>query len=100
MKVQHPMLSDSPPLKFGDLDVKIYDFDVIGDVLPMHTHDDYTVHITIVARGFIKAHGNGWETEAKAGQILDFKPGQEHEFIALEDNTRIINIVKNMAPKG
>lgn len=94
------MLLDNPVKQFGDLQTKMYDFQYIGDVLPMHDHDDQTVHITVVARGSIKAHGDGWEVQAKSGQILDFKPGQQHEFVALEDNTRIINIVKNMAPKG
>ena len=94
------MLLDNPIKQFGDLQTKIYDFQFVGDVLPMHDHDETTVHITIVARGSIKAYGDGWELEAKSGQILDFRPGQQHEFAAIEDNSRIINIVKNMAQKG
>lgn len=94
------MLSDSKPLQFGDLKVKIYDFELVGDVLPMHNHGVQDVHISIVARGFIKAHGDGWEVEAKAGQILDFKPDQAHEFTALENNSRLININKNYLPQG
>jgi hypothetical protein len=31
---------------------------------------------------------------AKAGDVLDWKPGQAHEFIALEPNSRFVNIVK------
>lgn len=78
----------------GDLKGTIYDFEKIGDVLPKHNHTEQDVHITIVARGKIKAYSHDWEQEAKAGQILDFRPGEPHELMALEDNTRIFNIVK------
>lgn len=81
-------------LRFGDINGTIYDFEVAGDVLPKHNHDETTVHITIVARGKLKAYSHDWEQEATAGQILDFRPGEPHELMALEDNTRIINIVK------
>ena len=29
-----------------------------------------------------------------AGQVIDFKIGKPHELMALENNTRIINILK------
>lgn len=79
---------------FGKLKTIIMDFPITGDVLPMHTHNEVTVHITIVARGSFKAHGNGWEREVKAGDVLDFRSNDPHEFIALEDNSRIVNIIK------
>lgn len=82
------------PFTLGDLNGSIYDFEVAGDVLPKHNHDESTVHITIVARGKIKAYSHDWEKEATAGQIMDFRPGEPHELMALEDNTRIVNIVK------
>ena len=88
------MLSANPLEKFGGLRGMIYDFDFAGEILPSHTHDDNTHHISIVARGRIKAYSDGWEVEATAGQILDFKVGQPHEIAAMEDNTRIINIIK------
>jgi quercetin dioxygenase-like cupin family protein len=72
----------------------IYSFEKIGDVLPMHTHGEVGAHITIVARGKVKAHGVGWEKELSAGAVVDFPPNQSHEFIALEDDSRIVNIVK------
>lgn len=84
----------STPFFFGDLVGAIYDFAKVGDVVPKHFHSSDDVHITIVARGKIKAHSHDWETEATAGQIIDFKPEQPHELTALEDGTRIINIVK------
>jgi quercetin dioxygenase-like cupin family protein len=91
------MLLDKP-FKFGDLNGTIYDFEESGDVLPKHNHKPDDVHITIVARGRLRAHSHDWSTEATAGQILDFRPGEPHELTALEPNTRIINIVKKHRP--
>lgn len=88
------MLLVKPLENLGDLRGAIYEFGVAGDVLPKHNHDENSAHITIVARGKLKAYSHDWEQEATAGQILDFRPGEPHELMALEDNTRIINIVK------
>jgi quercetin dioxygenase-like cupin family protein len=88
------MLSVKPLENLGDLGGGIYDFEKAGDILPKHNHTEDTVHITIVARGKIKAYSHDWELEAIAGQLLDFRAGEPHEFMALEDNTRIFNIIK------
>jgi len=84
----------SSPLSAGRLSGAVYTFEKAGDVLAMHTHDEESVHITIVARGKIKVSGNGWEMEKSAGAVIDFPPNQAHEFVALEDNSRIVNIQK------
>jgi len=84
------------PLAAGGLTGVIYDFEIAGDVLPMHTHDEDTAHLTIVARGAVRAHGTGWERELHAGAVLDFPAGQQHEFVALADNTRIVNVTKKV----
>jgi quercetin dioxygenase-like cupin family protein len=78
----------------GDIQGAIYDFEKAGDILPKHNHTENDVHITIVAKGKLKAYSHDWEQEASAGQIMDFCPNEPHELLALEDNTRIINIVK------
>jgi quercetin dioxygenase-like cupin family protein len=78
----------------GDINGSIYDFEKTGDILERHNHSANSVHITIVARGKIKAYSHDWSLEATAGQILDFRPDEPHEFVALEDNTRIVNVVK------
>ena len=57
---------------------------------------DFMNESTIVARGRIKAYSHDWDREANAGQILDFRAGEPHEIMALEDGTRIVNIVKKM----
>lgn len=82
------------PFSMGDLNGTIFDFEVAGDILPKHVHTENDVHITIVARGKLKAYSHDWEKIAEAGQIIDFRVGEPHELMALEDNTRIINIVK------
>jgi len=78
----------------GELSGTIYDFEVAGDVLPMHNHDETNAHITVVARGSVKASGEGWEKVFKSGAVIDFPANQPHEFVALQPNTRIVNIVK------
>lgn len=81
-------------LGLGDIRGAIYDFAAAGDILPKHNHTEDTAHITIVARGKLKAYSHDWEKEAVAGQVIDFRAGEPHELMALEDNTRIVNIVK------
>jgi quercetin dioxygenase-like cupin family protein len=88
------MLSVNTITGLGDLSGAIYDFQFVGDTLERHVHNEMSNHITIVARGKLKAVSDNWEKEAIAGQIIDFKAGEPHELIALEENTRIINIVK------
>lgn len=88
------MLSAKLLENLGDIKGAMYDFEKAGDILPKHVHDETNVHITIVARGKIKAYSHDWEQEAVAGQLLDFRPGEPHEIAALEDNTRIFNITK------
>jgi quercetin dioxygenase-like cupin family protein len=81
-------------LNTGKLVGTVYTFEKAGDVLPMHTHSGGNAHITIVARGKVKAYGNEWEAEYSAGAVVDFPSDQSHEFMALEDNSRIVNIIK------
>jgi quercetin dioxygenase-like cupin family protein len=88
------MLLAKPLDNLGDIKGTMYDFEKVGDVLDKHVHTENDVHITIVARGKIKAYSHDWEKEAVAGQLIDFRPGEPHEIMALEDNTRIFNIVK------
>jgi quercetin dioxygenase-like cupin family protein len=89
------MLLVNPLINLGDLKGAMYDFEKAGDILPKHVHTKDDVHITIVARGKLKAYSHDWEQEAVAGQLIDFRPGEPHELVALEDNTRIFNILKN-----
>lgn len=78
----------------GDIQGSMYDFEKYGDILEKHTHTEDSVHITIVAKGKLKAYSHDWSIEATAGQLLNFRAGEPHELMALEDNTRIFNIIK------
>jgi quercetin dioxygenase-like cupin family protein len=81
-------------LDVGGIQGLIYDFECAGDTLPMHSHSEYTSHITIVAKGVMKVRGPSWERVYNSGAVIDFAPYQEHEFEAAEDNTRLVNIIK------
>jgi quercetin dioxygenase-like cupin family protein len=89
------MLLVKPLDGLGVIRGSIYDFEKSGDVLPKHNHTESDVHITIVARGRLRAYSHDWSVDADAGQILDFRAGEPHTLMALEDNTRIFNITKN-----
>ena len=86
----------SRPLAIGKLTGTIYDFEHVGDELPLHVHSEHDIHISIVARGSVRIFGpdGSWETVANTGAVLDWEVGQWHGFIALEPNTRLVNIVK------
>lgn len=81
-------------ISVGKLVGVVYDFDSVGDVLPMHSHPEGQVHISIIARGKFKATGDGWEMEMSLGEIYDWEAEQAHEFVALEPNSRMVNIIK------
>lgn len=85
----------TPLIGLGDIRGTIYDFEKAGDVLAKHVHSEKDIHITIVARGSVKTFSHDWTQGAFAGQIIDFRVGEPHEIVALEDNTRIVNILKN-----
>ena len=87
-------MMESKPAAYGKINGTIYDFPEVGDVLPMHTHSEETVHISIVARGSFRAYGDGWHHTLGCGDVVDWPANQPHEFYALEPNSRLVNIVK------
>jgi quercetin dioxygenase-like cupin family protein len=90
------MIVTPKTLTGGKLLGAIYDFPQKQDILPNHFHDDTTAHITIVARGSVKITAGEWVYDAHAGDVIDLPSNQYHEFVALEDNSRIVNIQKNI----
>jgi quercetin dioxygenase-like cupin family protein len=80
--------------KFGKINTAIYDFPEIDDILPMHNHTEDDVHFSIVARGAFKVIGDDWDMITKTGDVIDWEPGKAHEFIAIEPNSRLVNIIK------
>lgn len=84
----------SSELKVGNLTGVVYLFEKANDVLKRHFHEVGAGHITVVSSGSVKVIGDGWEKEIKIGSVVDLPDGQSHEIIALEDNTKIVNINK------
>ena len=84
------------PLVFGILDGNVYDFEQEGDELGPHSHDEDTNHISIVARGSFKVRGEDWEVTLPTGAVVDWPVRQTHAFIALEKNSRLVNIKKGV----
>jgi quercetin dioxygenase-like cupin family protein len=82
------------PIQYGIINGTVYDFPVVGDTLPMHTHTDADVHISIVAKGSFRAHGDGWERTLVSGNVVDWPAHYPHEFVALEAGSRLVNIRK------
>ena len=82
-------------INIKNIEMTVYDFPKIDDILPKHTHDEQSTHITIIARGKFLVKYNDKEEIAKAGDIYDWKAGDPHEFISLKSNSRIVNILKN-----
>jgi quercetin dioxygenase-like cupin family protein len=84
-------------LETQGLKVMIYDFTHAGDELASHAHTEYDNHISVVARGKFRVTGNDWTRDVSAGAYIDWKPGQVHGFVALEPNSRLINVQKDYA---
>jgi quercetin dioxygenase-like cupin family protein len=84
------------PKTFGSLQGSLYSFEEVGDKLPMHTHAEDSVHITFIMDGSFQVIGSTWEMTAKPGHFIDWQAGQAHELIALEPNSRFLNIVKGV----
>jgi quercetin dioxygenase-like cupin family protein len=87
---------EAKPFTLGKLMGTIYDFPKAGDVLPMHTHGEADVHITVVAKGAFLTRGAEWEREVKAGDVLDWQPHDLHEFVSTEAGSRLVNIIKGV----
>jgi len=86
----------SKQIQLGDLRGVIYDFENIGDQVPKHVHDESNNHITIITKGRIKIFSHDWEQEYKPGEAVDFRPYEPHCIEALEPNSQVMNLLKNM----
>lgn len=83
-------------LKIENLYATKYVFEKKGDVLPKHTHTKETEHITIVLRGSLLCKYKSHYRTLEQGDVYDHQIyEQTHELEALEDNTLILNIIKN-----
>jgi|LakMenE01Jun11ns_1017448.scaffolds.fasta_scaffold8890407_2 quercetin dioxygenase-like cupin family protein len=75
-----------------------YDFPKKEDILGGHYHSQGQGHITIVQSGCVAIKSlyleNNWEKIGKSGDVFNLPDEQWHEIIALEDNSKILNIQK------
>jgi quercetin dioxygenase-like cupin family protein len=94
-------LAKPSDFKTGKLTGTVYLFDLKDDVLTEHYHAKGQGHITFVVKGSIKIESKllekNWERIGKAGDFFDLPDDQWHEFTALEDGTKILNIQKGEA---
>lgn len=72
-----------------------YLFEHAGDALPRHRHDEEDRHNVIILAGSIEVEG----TRAATGDIIDELP-EWHSIVALEPNTRLLNLYINGLPVG
>lgn len=95
MSADTPLLRIDGFFQSGPLRLTVKDFKC-GEVLPVHTHNEYTNHLTIVASGSLVCRGRPSIEGAviKAGDVLDWRVGEPHGFEALEDGTRIVQVNK------
>ena len=70
------------------------DFEFLNDKIEMHSHTKETDHLTIVLKGSIECSFSSKNDSVicNAGNIVDLE--YPHEIKALENNTRIVNIIK------
>ena len=75
-----------------------YEFPKKDDILKAHYHSKGQGHITICQSGSVLIKSvyldSNWEKIAKVGDVCDLPDEEWHEIIALEDNTKILNIPK------
>jgi quercetin dioxygenase-like cupin family protein len=79
--------------RIGDLRGGRYDFDHVGDEIPLHVHQtEVDNHVTIVARGRIKVYNHHRSDEYEAPTMIAHKVGTPHAIMALTDGACIFNI--------
>ena len=82
------------PFAAGNLVGTVYTYDQPGDELPVHVHDETSNHITIVMAGAFRCTGNS-RIEGKilrVGQVVAWPINEPHGFVALEANSRMLQI--------
>lgn len=80
------------PVHDGRLHMTVVDFACPGDELPWHEHGENEAHYSIVARGCVQVFGPGWQRTHHAGDVFRFKPGERHRIVAVEHESRVVNV--------
>jgi hypothetical protein len=80
----------------GKLRGAVYTFECAGDAIPMHRHTDADAHVTIVARESVRVHGPEIGDKVyRAGAVIDFSAGVDHEIVGMVAGARVVSIIKN-----
>jgi hypothetical protein len=86
------------PIETGNLNGARYTAEFKGDDFPTHTHTDADIHISIITLGSWKCKGRP-EIDGEIltpGMVIDWNVGEPHGFNAMEDNSQMVNIRKNV----
>ena len=87
-------------LEVGDLVGTSYIFEHVGSTLPRHSHDEDTNHISICTKGSFEVSGDFETFVMLPGDIWDWpKCGILHQFMALENDSRLFNVIRRYSPK-
>lgn len=95
-------MGNSTFYRAGDLFGVYYNFDKSGEGISMHKHEKKDrLHNVIVLKGKIRVRMHGGEFVLSPSCIpLTINDASEHEIMALEDDTRILNINLYGVPEG
>lgn len=84
----------------GQLYGIFYTFDLPGDGIPTHAHDNDLSHNIVVLKGCVELRIDGETILIPAGSVFDFDWTKRHEVLAAEPNTQVLHLMLNGMPAG
>lgn len=88
------MATIQSPYQSGDLFGFYYLFENTGDGLRKHSHSAKAAHNIIVLSGQVVLSVTGEPNKTfKEGSVVDFDWAREHQFIALQPGTLVLNLM-------
>lgn len=95
------MATIQTPYRSGSLFGFRYLFEKAGDGLRRHEHTAETAHNVIVLFGSVSANVEGQSSRILLqGNVFDFDWTKQHDIIALEPNTLVLNLMLFGMPVG
>lgn len=88
------------PYSSGQVCGVFYEFENVGDGIPLHQHDADAAHNIVVLRGRVHLYGRGVDQVLETGSVTDFDNALPHEIAALEAGSKILNLYKYGKPAG
>jgi quercetin dioxygenase-like cupin family protein len=80
------------PYRSGELFGAVYTLEHKGDGLPEHAHTREMEHNVVVLRGSISLFLPGAKLTFTEGALVDFDGSKPHRIVALEPQTKILNL--------